>query len=99
LTLHMASLGRMETGGRRARVNPVTAVTVAVTVPVTRMLAPSQAATGTGILLPRHRSAAVMTRPRVACATSGPGDFFEFNIRATQVKKVLVSDFRSKAYQ
>ena len=62
LTLHMASLGRMETGGRRALEREPGHGATAVA--VTRMLA--QAAV-TGILLPRHRSAAVMTRPpRVA---------------------------------
>jgi hypothetical protein len=98
LTLHMASLGRMETGGRRALEREPGHGATAVA--VTRMLA--QAAV-TGILLPRHRSAAVMTRPpRVACATSGPGYFLSLasgQPRATQVKKVPVSDFRSKAYQ
>jgi len=72
----------------------------ATAVAVTRMLAQAAA---TGILLPRHRSAAVMTRPpRVACATSGPGYFLSLasgQPRATQVKKEPVSDFRSKAYQ
>ena len=62
LTLHMASLGRMETGGRRALEREPGHGATAVA--VTRMLAQAAA---TGILLPRHRSAAVMTRPpRVA---------------------------------
>jgi hypothetical protein len=78
LTLHMASLGRMETGGRRALEREPGHGATAVA--VTRMLA--QAAV-TGILLPRHRSAAVMTRPPRVARHLDLASFFEFSIRAT----------------